>query len=368
MARFTECFSDLPDPRAENAWHDLAEVLFVALAAILCGARNCSDMAEFGRAKEGLLRQMLRLAHGVPSHDTFSRIFRQLDPVAFEAAFRKFMAGFAAAVPRGVVAIDGKALRGAFEQGRRSAPLHLVNVWAVEARLAVAQCRAPGRNEVAGALEVLQLLSLDGCIVTADALHCHPAMADRIRQRGGEYVLALKENHAPLLAATTERLDTERLDTAGHRCQAEQVSTRGHDRSERRRATVVSAADLAAHHNFPGLAAVARVEMQRTVAGKPEPPVTRHFVLSRAFPPAQLLDIVRAHWTIENQLHWVLDVVFEEDRARNRKDNGPENLAILRKLALNLLRQDAAKGSLPAKIKRAAWNDTFLLNLLTQMR
>lgn len=361
MGGFGRCFAEVPDPRADNAWHDLVEVLFIALAAVLCGARGCSDMAEFGRAKEPLLRQMLRLAHGVPSHDTFSRVFRRLDPVAFEAAFRKFMAGFAARL-QGVVALDGKALRGAFEGGRRTTPLHLVNVWAVEARLAVAQCVAPGRNEVAGALEVLQLLALDGCILTADALHCHPKMAGLIRERGAQYVLALKENHAPLLASATARLATAKA-----RREATQI-TAGHGRTERRHATVVRAAALARRHGFPALAAVARIETQRTIEGKSEPPVVRHFVLSHPFPPGKLLQIVRAHWTIENQLHWVLDVVFDEDRARNRKDHGPENLAILRKIALNLLRSDPAKGSLPSKIKRAAWNETFLLNLLTQMR
>ena len=227
----------------------------------------------------------------------------------------------------------------------------------------MAQRLAPGRNEVAGALEVLQLLSLDGCILTADALHCHPKMAGLIRERGAQYVLALKGNHAPLLAAATARLAAAKA-----RRQAEQTLATGHGRTERRHATVVTAAALGRRHGFPDLAAVARVETQRTVDGKPEPPLVRHFVLSRPFAPNKLLDIVRAHWTIENQLHWVLDVVFDEDRARNRKDNGPENLATLRKIALNLLRNDPAKGSLPSKIKRAGWNDAFLLNLLSQMR
>ena len=155
MEDFRACFSDLPDPRAANARHDLLEVLFIALAALLCGAQGCSDMAEFGEAKESFLRGLLRLEHGIPSHDTFSRVFRLLDPQAFEAGFRHFAAAFAESLT-GVVAIDGKAVRGAFERGRRSTPLHLVNVWAAEARLAIAQRLAPSRNEVAGALEVQQ--------------------------------------------------------------------------------------------------------------------------------------------------------------------------------------------------------------------
>ena len=171
MEKFKKAFRRLPDPRADNARHELLEVLFIALAATLCGAEGPSDMATFGQSKEGLLRLVLQLQHGVPSHDTFSRVFRLLDPQAFEAAFRRFMAGFAKANGlelRGVVAVDGKALRGAFERGRQSTPLHMVNVWAAEARMCLAQRKAPGRNEAAGALEVLGLLDL----VSLPRMHC----------------------------------------------------------------------------------------------------------------------------------------------------------------------------------------------------
>jgi predicted transposase YbfD/YdcC len=362
MGKFKKAFRGLPDPRAENARHDLSEVLVIALAAVLCGAEGCADMEEFGRAKEGLLRQFLRLEHGIPSHDTFSRVFRFLDPQAFEAAFRRFMAGFAKKL-HGVVAVDGKALRGAFERGRRSTPLQLVNVWAAEARLAIAQRLAPKRNEVAAALEVLELLSLDGCTVTADALHCHAGMARRILDRGGAYVLALKENQSALFADAQALLEP-----AGKRKQAERVLTATHGRDERRRAVVVPAKVLASKHDFPGIAAVGRVELQRRVDGKNEQPIVRYFLLSQPCSAAQLLAITRSHWGIENRLHWVLDVVFDEDRARNRKDNGPENLAILRKLALNMLRSHPDKASIRRKIKHAGWDNTFLLSMLAQMR
>src|SRR5437016_3532205 len=165
MGRFKQVFRRLADPRADNSRHDLLEVVFIALAAMLCGADSCSDMADFGQAKEELLRLFLRLEHGVPSHDTFSRVFRLLNPQAFELAFRRFMAAFAKANGlklTGVVAVDGKALRGAYERGGRANPLHLVNVFAVDARMALAQQKAPGRNETAGALEVLELLCLEG--------------------------------------------------------------------------------------------------------------------------------------------------------------------------------------------------------------
>jgi predicted transposase YbfD/YdcC len=364
MEKFEGCFSDLPDPRAANALHDLTEVLFIALAAVLCGAEGCTDMADFGRAKEGLLRAVLRLEHGIPSHDTFSRVFRVLDPEAFEAAFRRFMAAFGRANRlKGVVAIDGKAVRGAFASGRQATPLHLVNVWAVEARLAVAQRTAPGRNEVAAALEVLELLALEGCIVTADALHCHRGMAQAILDRGADYVLALKENQ-PVLWQDAGRC----IDTATRRDEAEQEHPVSHGRYERRRIVVVRNTALARDHDFPGIRAVARLTSHRCLDGKDTEPFVRHFLLSRAFSAKRLLRIVRQHWTIENQLHWVLDVVFDEDRARNRKDHGPENISILRKLALNLLRSHPDKASIRRKVKRAGWDDAFLLSIIAHMR
>lgn len=364
MEKLEKLFDAVPDPRAGNARHELVDVLVIALAAVLCGAEGCADMAEFGCAKEEVLRQFLALPHGIPSHDTFSRVFRLLDPEAFEPVFRRFMAEFATELG-GVVAVDGKALRGAFERGRKTTPLHLVNVWAAEARLAVAQRLAPNRNEVAGALEVLEFLSLDGCIVTADALHCHTAMAGRILERGGEYVLCLKENQSALFADARALL--EPAAKAGP--QAEEVLSATHGRDETRRAIVVAAADLGRKHGFSGVAAVGRIELvRRTGRRKDKGPLVRYFLLSRPWSPADLLAVVRAHWGIENQLHWVLDVVFDEDRARNRKDNGPENLAILRKLALNILRTHPAKSSIRRKIKRAGWDNAFLVSLLAHMR
>ena len=364
MEKFRQCFSDVPDPRAANSLHNLVEIVFIGLAAVLCGAQGCTDMADFGRAKEGFLRTILRLEYGIPSHDTFSRVFRMLDPTAFEAAFRQFMAVFGEAVSiKGVVAIDGKAVRGAFERGCKTTPLHLVNVWAVDARLALAQRTAPGRNEVAGALEVLELLSLEGCIVTTDALHCHRKMAQTILDRDAAYVLALKENQPALLAAACRRIDD-----ATRRDQATMEQPVSHGRYERRQVVVVRDATLAEDHNFPGIRAVARITSHRRVDGKDTELVVRHFLLSQAFSAARVLEIVRAHWTIENQLHWVLDVVFDEDRARNRKDHGPENISILRKLALNLIRAHPDKASIRRKVKRAGWDEAFLLSIIAHMR
>lgn len=358
MEAFERCFSQVEDPRAGNARHDLLELMFVALTAVLCGAEDCTDMAVFARAKLGFLREVVKLEHGPPSHDTFSRVFRLLAPEPFEAAFARFTATFAGAL-EGVIAIDGKALRGAYERGRKTAPLHLVNIWAAEARLVIGQRLAPGRNEVLGAQQALALLRLDKCIVTADALHCRADTARAILDTGADYALALKANHPTLLAKARALIDAADPATI-----ATQPLARGHDRTEARTAVVVPASGI----DFPGLAAVARVETRCVRAGSPEPAIVRFFLLSTVLSPERMIDVARSHWTIENQLHWVLDVTLLEDAARARKDHAPQNLAVVRKMALNTLRQNPDKGSLKTKIKRAAWDDAFLASLLAHMR
>lgn len=367
VVTFRKSFLRLSDPRADNARHELTDILFIALAAVLCGAETCCDMAEFGRAKEELLRHFLRLEHGTPSHDTFSRVFRILDPRAFERAFRCFMAAFAEANGislTGVVAVDGKALRGAYERGRYATPIHMVNVWAVEARMVLASGKAPGRNEVVGALEVLQMLSLEGCIVTADAMHCNRPFAKQVLKRGADYVLALKKNQGKLFTAAAQRFTR-----TGQRSTAERLEQSTHDRREWRRATVIRDTMLSAAQKFPGIAALGRITSRRRLKGRrSEPLVVRYFLLSSYMSARKLLRTVRSHWRIENQLHWVLDVVFAEDDNRSRKGNGPENLAILRRLALNLLRSHPDRASMRLKSKRAGWDNAFLLGLISQMR
>jgi predicted transposase YbfD/YdcC len=367
MQKFSKAFRRMPDPRADNARHDLLEVLFIALAATLCGAESCSDMADFGQSKEELLRLVLRLEHGIPSHDTFSRVFRLLKPRAFELAFRRFMAAFAKANGlklTGVVAVDGKALRGAYERGGKATPLQMVNVFAVDARLALAQQKASGRNETAGALEVLDLLSLEGCIVTADALHCTRAFAAAVRERGGDYVLAIKANRGRLFTAVTQQFAR-----SGQRSTAEQIERSTHDRCEVRRATIMRNTSLANLYRFPGAAAVGRITLRRRLRGqRADAPFVRYYLLSKYISPKRLLHIARSHWGIENRLHWVLDVHFAEDRNRSRRDNAPENLAILRRLALNILRTHPDRASLRRKIKRAGWDNAFLMAMLSHMR
>jgi predicted transposase YbfD/YdcC len=351
----------LVDPRKNQARHDLTEMLFIALLATLCGATTCCDIALFGRAKEALLRSILVLEHGIPSHDTFSRVFRILDPDSFEKVFRRFTKAFATAIKiKGVVALDGKALRRAYERGQSHMPPVMVTAWSAMTRMALANVLAPGNNEAAGALQLIELLQLKGCVVTADALHCHRGMAKAIVERGGDYVLAVKNNQPGLLR------DAKAAISAAEK-KAKQATTEdnGHGRKETRTAIVAPVKEMAEKHNFPGLKAVARITSKR---GR-DKTVQRYFLLTQRYTPAELLRIVREHWGIENVLHWTLDVVLDEDQTRSRKDHAPANLAVLRRLALNIARAHPdTKTSLRGKLKRAAWDDSFLVDMLLNMR
>ena len=362
MDRFAECFSPLIDPRKNQAQHDLTEMLFIALLATLCGATTCCDIALFGRAKEALLRTILVLEHGIPSHDTFSRVFRILDPDSFEKVFRRFTKAFATTTKiKGVVALDGKALRRAYERGQSHMPPVMVTAWSAMTRMALANVLAPGNNEAAGALHLIELLQLKGCVVTADALHCHRGMAKAVVERGGDYVLAVKNNQPGLLRDAKAAIST------AERKKAKKATTKdtGHDRKETRTAIVAPVRDMAEKHNFPGLKAVARITSKR---GR-DKTVQRYFLLTQRYTPAGLLRIVREHWGIENVLHWTLDVVLDEDQTRSRKDHAPANLAVLRRLALNIARAHPnTKTSLRGKLKRAAWDDSFLVDMLLNMR
>ena len=352
------------DPRAENARHDFCEILFIAFAAMLCGAKNCSDIWRFAQEKEDVLRQVLTLAHGIPSHDTFSAVFRKLVPAAFAEAFAGFM-GQVAAAAGGTrqIALDGKAMRGAFERGRQFAPRLMVSAWGTKLRMTLAALPAEGGNEAKAAIELLSLIDLRGAVVTADALHCSARMAEAIVRRGGDYVLALKGNQGPLLA------DAERL-VAGRRTPKAEIAVteeESHGRLERRAARVVRAPGLGRKHGFPGLAAIGEVKRTRVVGGKRKQECCL-YVLSRPMAAKDLLAVVRSHWDVENGLHWQLDVIFREDECRTRKDHGPENLALLRRFCVNTFRADSKKDTMRGKMMRAGWNDAYLFHLMTHMR
>jgi len=359
-------FREVRDPRDLNSRHDLAAMLFMALAATLCGAKSCVEIADFAAANEDFLSGIVELRHGVPSHDSFSRVFRLLDPDEMAGVFARFRDAMRAALGleavKGVVAVDGKSLRRAYERGRAFMPPLMVSVWDAETRLSLAARHAPGGDEIAATLAALKAVVLKGCTVTADALHCHPAMAEAVRERGGHYVLKLKANHGPLFACV-EKAFAE-ADAAGAPAFYEQ-SESGHGRRERRRASVIPIPSLAPA--FPGLVAFGRIESERTVNDKTA--VRVHYAaLSKVLNPRRFLEIARTHWSVENQLHWPLDVVFHEDDARTRKNYAPQNLALLRRMALDILRAHPDTKSIARKMNLAAWRKEFFFELFAHMR
>lgn len=366
MSDFFVIFGSVPDPRDINARHDLREMLFIALAAMMCGAESCVEMAQFGQNKQALLRTILELKHGVPSHDTFTRVFRRLDPTALEDAFIRFMAAFSQALPTGVgravLAVDGKSLKCAYEKGRAHMPPMMVSVWGTQMRMTFAQTQAGEGGEAEAAIGLLQRLSLAGCVVTADAIHCDRRTVATVKQRGGDYVIALKLNQRKLHASVTALIDA-----SGSRATSAETNEDGHGRHERRSILVVTAPALAREHGFKGLTSVARVVSERTIDGKTSCE-ERLFIASRRFAPLDMLDIIRKHWDIENGSHWQQDVVFHEDLARNRKDNAPRNLALMRRLTANILKMTPDKASTRGKRLKAGWSEEFLLDALTHMR
>jgi len=365
MKSFLEVLQSVPDPRAGNVRHNLTELLVIAFLAVLCGATNCCEMAEFGRTKRRFLKRFLKLRHGTPSHDTFSNVLRALDPAALDAAFgsltRSLMQALGGA---GVVAIDGKSLKRAYDSGQSHMPSMMVTAYATALRFTLASRQVKGGNECEAALEVIGLLDLRGQTVTTDALHCNRDTAAAVMAKKGDYCLVLKANQSRLHAQAQARL-AELGKRKGHAAATSRMQA--HGRGETRTARVVAAPGAAEQHDFPGLKAFGCIETVREREAGSETDV-RFFALSRVLSPQELLETARAHWQIENGLHWVLDVVLREDAARNRKDNGPANIAVLRRRALDAARRDKSKGSLTIKLKRAAWDDDFLIELLSQMR
>jgi predicted transposase YbfD/YdcC len=375
MSWFDDAFGALPDPRTGNAKrHDLLEILTIALTATICGAESCSDFADFAVDREDLFRDFLRLENGVPSHDTFSRVFRLLDPVAFAGCFGRFVDGLGQA-GKGVIAIDGKTLRRSFDDAARANPLAVVTAFASATRLVVGQQSfrtAEGDSEILAARALLGCLELKGHLVTADAIHCQVETARTIRERGGDYLLRLKANH-PALQAMVEEYFADPYILKG--LSTDETTDGEHGRIEIRRAWVSHELDWLRGPKsaccepvlLPDMACLGMIEA--TIEHRGKTTTTRHYhVSSRPLTPQAYLEAARAHWAVENGLHWVLDVVFDEDRARNRKDHGPENLTTLRKLALNILNRARPDISIRRKRKRSGWSNDFARSIIGQMR
>jgi predicted transposase YbfD/YdcC len=358
---FGECWEGLEDPRSGNAGlHDFHELLAIALCCVLCGGQGPTDMALFARAKEPFLRGILTLANGLPSHDTFNRLFRDLDPDQFRDSFQRFMAQFSEQL-QGVVAIDGKVLRRSFDRASGKSPLHMVSAWGCRQRLVLAQIATDAKsNEITAVPKLLKLLTLQGAIVTADALNCQRAIAEQIVEQQGDYALALKANQGTLHEDVVLLLDDPELKAS----RTAPLVEADHGRIETRTATVCTEIGwLQKQHQWPGLKAIGKVERVRETAEKTTTE-TAYYLLSSTLTPERFNEVVRQHWSIENSLHWRLDVVMNEDQDRTRAGNGAHNLAVLRHMAINAMQKEGSKGSLRGKLKRAGWNEDFLSRLL----
>lgn len=372
-----EHFKDLPDPRVQRTQdHDLIDILVVAVCTLLCAGESFNDMEDFGKAKQDWFKTFLALRHGIPSHDTFNRVFAALDPEAFLDCFLRWTQSLRQAVAQEIVALDGKALRRALN--RDQSVKYVVSAWAESNGLVLGQLKVADKsNEITALPELLRVLELSGCIVTVDAMGCQKNIAKEITEADADYVLALKGNQETVHAEVKSLLDAAVAERATPRPVGAKLSPaaanlagletveKDHGRIETRRYYQSAELDwFADRAKWAGLRSVGMVEAVREVGGK----VTaerRYYLSSLSLDVATFARAVRGHWGVENKLHWVLDVQMREDQSRARAGYAAENLATLRRLALNLLKREKTKRrGIKGKQLNASWDHAYLLRLL----
>lgn len=360
----TDVFADLPDPRLDrNKRHHLTDILTITLCAVLCGANTWEQIADYGVAKRDWFARFLPLPNGIPSHDTFYRVFAALNPTAFAERFGRWMAAACEAAGLIPIAIDGKSARRA-KRNTATGCLHLVSAWAAENGLTLGQVAVPdGSNEVAVIPALLRTLELTGALVTIDAAGCQTENARLIRDGGGHYVLVAKGNQPTLQQAVQTVFDRAcATDFVGVRHDTHASVEDGHGRHEERYVNVIYEPEgLPA--DWPDVAAVVQVARERRVAGK-NVSTTHYYLTSYAGTAAEMSGFIRGHWGIENGLHWVLDVAFREDESRTRSGHAGANLGLLRRVAVSLLKRAGRKGSIESRRLRAGWDQDFLLQVL----
>src|SRR5262245_16396396 len=372
--RLVAALEAVPDPRRQckNLWHPLVDVLVLGFCGVLCGCDDFVELEVFGRSKEDFFRRFLELPHGIPSHDTFGRVFQAVCPQALQRCLIQWLRDRRPTDPTPdgeVVAIEGKTLRGTFDRAQKLGALHLVSAWATANGLTLGQVAVDAKsNEITAIPHLIELLDLKDCVVTIDAAGCQKDIAAQLVAKEADYVLALKENQPTLYEQVSDYF-LEQLEKEGpqRKLRHHREVEEGHGRSETRDTFVAPATpEMVASGAWLGLATVVLV-IRRCVdhaTGKTSDEV-RYFISSLPAKVKRLARAVRQHWGIENGLHWVLDVAFNEDRMRQRDRNGIANLALLNRLAVSVLRQDKTiKAGVKCKRKAAGWDDNYLLHLL----
>ena len=357
-------FASVPDPRVDRTKkHGLADILVIALAATIAGAESFEAVAAFGRAKRDWLARFLPLANGIPSADTFGRVFARLNPEAFGACVAEWMAAVCEATGLRHIAIDGKAVRSA-RRSTFSGCLHLVSAWAAENRLILGQVAvADGSHEIAAIPELLRVLELKGALVTLDAAGCQKQIAKQVRDRGGDYLLAVKGNQPTLYDAVRAVFDRAcDTDFAGVKHDGHVAVEDGHGRHEERYVTVIYDPD-GVPPEWPDVAAVVLVGREREAKGA-NASTAHYYITSLRGSAAEVGRLIRRHWAVENDLHWTLDVSFREDANRTRAAHAGANLGLVRRVAVSLLKQDPGKESIPTRRLRAALDEKYLEQVL----
>lgn len=370
-ASISDHFASLEDPRIDRTkLHQLMDILVIAICAVVCGADDWVEVELFGNAKRAWLRTFLALPNGIPSHDTFGRVFARLNAEQFQGCFLAWIRAVSEITHGQVIAIDGKVLRGSCHRLLGKAGIDMVSAWATANHLVLGQVKVDDKsNEITAIPKLLQVLAVAGCIVTIDAIGCQTEIAKAIIEQDADYVLAVKENQGHLYEDITGLFDAaqeEQFKDVPH--DYAKTTDKGHGRLEMRQCWTISDATLIEYlRNRAGwrnLRTIAKVVAERRVNGETTSEA-RYFISSLDGDARRMLNAVRSHWGIENALHWVLDIGFDEDHQRVRKDNGPANFAVLRHIALNLLKQDkTVKAGIKAKRLKAGWDEPYLLKVL----
>ena len=363
-------FSEIEDPRVERTKrHLLIDLITLTLCAVIGGAETWEDIELYGNCKYKWFKKFLKLPNGIPSHDTFNRVFARIDPGQFQKCFLNWVKSISSLVEGEIVAIDGKTLRHSYDKSDNKKAIVMVSAWAQQQGLVLGQRKVDGKsNEITAIPQLLKVLYLKGAIVTIDAIGCQKEIVSTIIDKEAHYVIALKKNQGGLYQRVEELFqEALSLEKVGDQYSNYIPEDSGHGRTEIRNYQVLNnIQDLVdPSGEWKKLNSVACVQYYRKLKNGKTKLETRYFITDLSYSAQQLSQCIRGHWSIENQLHWVLDVAFHEDNSRIRKDNAPENLAIIRHIALNLLKQDKTKkGSIRNKRNRAGWDNDYLLSLL----